>query len=306
MTPRWPHRMKWIEGRPSRVRYVQGLARRWSEFCENLWVRLSSLPRSGQDNVDNRVVVSLTSFPERIDKTYYAIKSLVKQSVRPRRIVLWLSERQFPDRKLPPKFERLIPYGLEMRFTYDDLRSHKKYFYMLQEQSADELVITFDDDLIYDNRAIERLVTTHREFPDSLVVNRGAFVNVVANGGIDRHGYWRLYRDEGVRTETFNVIPSTGAGCLYPYGVMPTTTFDRTLLHEIAGDSDDIWIWYNALLSDTSIVKTVKESRELCEIWGSQKKNLKQTNDAGNANDDVLHRMTRRSPEIIKKLTDNS
>ena len=88
----------------------------------------------------------------------------------PDRIVLWLAESQFSVHILPRDFDALVASGLEIRYV-DDLRSHKKYFYMLQEQKEDELVITFDDDIIYHHRIIERAYRKHLEFPNVIVCN---------------------------------------------------------------------------------------------------------------------------------------
>ena len=45
------------------------------------------------------LIVSLTSFPARIHLVHYAIYSLLRQSLKPNRIVLWLGEDKFPDKE---------------------------------------------------------------------------------------------------------------------------------------------------------------------------------------------------------------
>lgn len=283
------------------MRFVQGVVRVWVQICENVFIhfkRVNALEANGRPV---KIVVSLTSYPSRIKKVSYAIKSLMLQTVRPDRIVLWLSELQFPDKKLPKNLEALVKKGVEVRFTKDDLISHKKYYYALKQQRPDEVVITFDDDLIYDNRTIERLVAVHKDFPKSVVVNRGGYVNAEPDGRINRHGYWRLYHDEGVLQESFNIVPSTGAGCLYPYGVMPTSTFNKKEFGQLARFADDIWIWHNCVRAGVSVVKISKESRTLCEIFGSQKETLREINDVRNGNDVVLRKLSEKYPDIFEK-----
>ena len=71
----------------------------------------------------------MTSYPARISYVHLAIKSLMLQSYKPDRIILWLAEEQFPTKELPKELTDLCQYGLEIRFV-EDLYGHKKYFYI--------------------------------------------------------------------------------------------------------------------------------------------------------------------------------
>lgn len=122
---------------------------------EMLTKRFSEERNFSQSNV--YVTASLTTFPARIKEVRYVIMSILLQTIRPDRVLLWVAEDQFPNRQLPDNLRVLCDYGLEIRFC-DDLRSHKKYYYVLQEQKTNELVITFDDDIIYHPHTIERLI----------------------------------------------------------------------------------------------------------------------------------------------------
>src|SRR5690554_1296956 len=42
-----------------------------------------------------QIIVSLTSFPTRIDKVWLAIETILRQSHKPTQIILWLSKEQF-------------------------------------------------------------------------------------------------------------------------------------------------------------------------------------------------------------------
>ena len=44
------------------------------------------------------LIVSLTSYPDRMYDIHYCIYSLLKQSLKPNKIILWLGEEQFPNR----------------------------------------------------------------------------------------------------------------------------------------------------------------------------------------------------------------
>ena len=46
------------------------------------------------------VIASLTTYPPRISKSWLAIETLLRQSVRPERLVLVLNTEEFPTKKL--------------------------------------------------------------------------------------------------------------------------------------------------------------------------------------------------------------
>lgn len=278
----WPEKFKWIEGKKSKIKYLQGLIRGTAVFMENILIRISPLPKNGvnkDQTRDERIIVSLTSYPGRIRQVYYSIKSLMGQSLKPDRIILWLSEEQFPDRRLPSDFEKLKKRGLEIYFTEDDLKSHKKYYYALRAQRPDEIIVTYDDDLIYESKSLEKLVTLHKKSPEYIIVNRGEKLGYDPKNGYGYIEDWgKMLDEEGFISPSHSIIPSTGAGCLYPYGKLKSDIFNKEMIRAKVLSADDIWIWHNALKSGVKILKTQKQSRVLCPVWGSQKENLSEIN----------------------------
>ena len=62
------------------------------------------------DNCSESLVVSLTSYPKRIDKVHIVIKSLLMQSKKTDRLILWLAVTDFPKREveLPSKLAKFM------------------------------------------------------------------------------------------------------------------------------------------------------------------------------------------------------
>ncbi len=84
---------------------------------------------------NSKVIVSLMSYPARIDLVASVLETLYAQTQKPDRIILWLAEEQFPKREedLPGELvEDVISGKLDLRWC-DDLGSHKKYYYAMQE-----------------------------------------------------------------------------------------------------------------------------------------------------------------------------
>ncbi len=72
------------------------------------------------------LVVSLTSWPPRIETLFITIQSILCQKKKPDVVVVYLSEKDFPDRKIPETLRFLQTKGLEVRWVKENLKSHKK------------------------------------------------------------------------------------------------------------------------------------------------------------------------------------
>ncbi len=295
-----------LDNHRSRFKILRAL-RHWhylaDVFFENYYIKCARFPKNcmNKDDREETIIVSLTSYPARMEQTYYAIKSLTLQSLRPDKIVLWLSELQFPNREIPAKIQELITKGLEVRFTEDDLGSHKKYFYMLQEQKPDEVVVTYDDDIIYDKRSLERIYKKHLLFPQAVVCDYGMRLRL-EKGTIIPYNNWEIDSIIGVESPSMMISPYTGAGCLYPFGVMPSTTFDKEKLRELAFSADDIWMSFNEIIGDVPVVKTRQKGEMLCTVYGSQLESLGNYNSQKNGNDEAINKICQEFPQIMNKL----
>lgn len=71
------------------------------------------------------IIISLTSYGRRVKNNivYYTIVSLLNQTYKPSRIILWL-DHSWNDQNIPKKIRDLKNYGLEIRY-YNDIRSYK-------------------------------------------------------------------------------------------------------------------------------------------------------------------------------------
>lgn len=121
---------------------------------------------------DPSLVVSLTSFPARIGGLHLVIRSLMVQTVRPGKIVIYLSADEFPRRydSLPAQLRGLRDSGVEVRFVPGNIRSHKKYHYAFRD-FPESVVMTADDDIIYPHFTIERLAAAAARHPGAVCAN---------------------------------------------------------------------------------------------------------------------------------------
>ena len=256
---------------------------------DNQSIRKEQLPENplNTEEREEKVIVSLTSYPARIACVHLAIKSLMLQSYKPDRIILWLAEEQFPDKTLPKELVDLQKYGLEIRYE-ENLYGHKKYFYALQEQKKDEIVITYDDDLIYPPNSLQRAAELHQKFPSAIVCNRAQSLAYDKAGEIKNPGRWDTISNVGVCKPSYKLCPSTGGGCLYPYGALHEDAKRADLIYKYALKGDDLWIMFMAAAKGTPIIKTRKYHRTLCPIDNTQVEQLSTGNLINNEYFEIL------------------
>lgn len=271
---------------------------------ENYILRLTPL-RFQKNSIirEKKIIVSLTTYPKRINSCYYAIKSILLQTYRPDEIILWLAKSQFVDVELPYNLTIIAEKGLLTIRYCDDLRSHKKYYYILQEQTRDEVVITFDDDIIYHPKTIERALNKHHQYPSSIVANLVYSIAIDnEKGEVMPYTTWRHPKDlcPVPALNKFSVL--TGSGCLYPYGALCKEAFEVQRIKELAFTADDLWITFMAMLSKTTIVQTDIAAKPFTTINNSQKEHLALINSIGSGNDDTVKRLLDYYPELKEEL----
>ena len=249
---------------------------------------------------DEIVIASLTSFPARIEYVRYAIKSLMLQTYKPDRIVLWLAEEQFPDKVLPKQLTDLMRFGLEILWT-KDLYGHKKYFHLIENQKENELVITFDDDIIYPPKCIERLMKKHQEFPKCVVCERAQAINRESERLLNP-GRWNTISDVGVDKPSYSLNPSPGGGCLIPYGAFHKDAVNFEKIYKLAYKNDDLWYMFMCAQNGTKIIKTRKYHKIFTLVEESQVVQMATDNVIGNKNAEIMQGLIAEYPEAWDRI----
>lgn len=202
---------------------------------------------------------TLTTFPDRIDSVHYTIKSLFNQSVKPDRIVLWLAEEEFCGKEFPDSIKELQKRGLEIRYC-DNLFGHKRYYKLLDEQKDNELLIMFDDDIIFPYYMIERLYDKWKEYPDAIICDRGQLLTFDGNEVLNP-GRWSSISDVGIDSPSYRILVSGGGGCLVPPKSLYKDVCVPEKIKEYALRVDDLWLMFMAVQNNTKILRTYKYHR---------------------------------------------
>lgn len=252
-----------------------------------------------------QIIVSLTTFPKRIYTVITAIESIMCQTVKADKIVLWLAKENFPqgERTLPERLLQLKERGLEILWCDIDYRSYKKIIPTLSEFPND-IIITIDDDLIYDEQLIERLYDSYKSNPNSISAAR---VHRITFAGDVIAPYEKWTKEDGrkVGEPRFDLLATTGAGTLFPAHILPEETKNWEVIGEMCPCADDIWIKIMATINDVPVV-AIQENQKIQYIANSQEESLWSVNIT--QNDVQLKKLLAHYNEenIVKKMTSDS
>lgn len=195
-----------------------------------------------------KIIVSLTSFPQRIPYVYKTVSSLLNQTLKPDYVVLWLAKEQFPnnEKDLPQELLRLTEFGLQIKWC-NDIRSYKKLIPALKEY-PNEIIITVDDDIYYDKNMVELLYKSYLKEPQYIHCHRCTKI-FYKNGNLKAKGGGKKYYK---KPSFANKLVGVG-GVLYPPHTLYKDITNEELFTELAPTNDDIWFWLMAVLNNVRI-----------------------------------------------------
>lgn len=201
----------------------------------------------------NRLIVSLTTFPARINRLHLVIETLLRQTHKPDMIILWLSKEQFPSLDMLPK--SLLAQqsrGLQIELCEGDIRSHKKYYYTLQ-QYPEDILITADDDIFYPSYAIRSLLEKAQQYPQAIIANYTHRMRY-ADNRLSPYMQW----DINIKEESTdnNLFFGSGGGTLFPPHSLYADVTNLSIALSCCPKADDVWLNAMARLQQTPIIHT--------------------------------------------------
>jgi hypothetical protein len=200
-----------------------------------------------------KVIVSLTSYPARIPQIHYTLISLLKQTAKPDEIVLWLGDKQFPNKEndLPETVLKLREHGLLIKWT-KDIRAYTKLIPSLQE-FPDDVIVTADDDVLYLQEWLEQLYVSYQKDKNNIHCHRAHKIRFKENGELLPYKQWDFNVDFRNTEASFTNFLTGVGGVLYPPKIFYKDIADDGLFQKLSPLNDDIWFWAMAVLRGTPI-----------------------------------------------------
>ena len=234
-------------------------------------------------------IVSLTSYGRRVEKVYCTIVSLLRQTMKPDMVILWLDDVKWNEDNIPDSLRKLRYHGLTIKFC-KDLKSFKKLIPALLEYPG-AMIITCDDDIYYRSNMVERLVTAYKADPTKIYAHRAHQITFSQTGDIDRYNDWpEEISDKCGRY----VFPTSGGGTLYTKALLHKDICNENLFMKLSPKADDVWNYFMGFLQGTENVvlpykKYIYLPLDLFYQVTHKDSNLTSSNCHDNMNDVQIH-----------------
>lgn len=285
--------LKYYDYRPFRNIFLNKISGNLSKlsiyiasFFLPIWFRI--FPGSlKQNKIKKGVIVSLTSFPKRINKVWLVIECILRQQIQPETILLYLSQDQFKTKKELPS--KLLTYEkkkiLKIRLMPGDYRSHKKYWYAIQEY-PNKILITIDDDIIYHSKLISNLLFYHQKEPKSIIAEYCNNILWNDDNSVKAYSQWG-YSHLKTGEKGNHIFFGSGGGTLFPLNSLKDADLSIDTIKRICPLADDIWL--NAMIRKNGFDVLCANNRISVPTWfflSDQK--LSTQNNGDNLNDKQL------------------
>jgi hypothetical protein len=291
---RW-HSATLVRSWTIRQRVGQALRQRW-EYSRELGRKARTKARVlslevrnlfSQDRMlDSRgPTVSLTTHSYRINRVHCAIESIGKGTLKPSRIILWLTDEDLLA-NLPAALQRLQARGLEIQLA-DEFGPHSKYFpYLESTDDFDRPLVTADDDALYPPDWLQDLVHAHAALPGHIHCHHVRRMGVTESE-LTPYNEWPFCEDD--RASHLNFIMGVG-GVIYPPAFLASLKRAGRTFMECCPTNDDMWLTVNAVRAGIKVRQVRREGLRPVPVPGTQGRSLFHINMLQGANQVQLRR----------------
>ena len=247
---------------------------------------------------DKEVVISMTTFPARYETAVFTLESILRQTMKPNKILLWLTKEENPEQKIPELFLPYVEKGVQVCFSDSNLMPHNKSFHTAK-MGADRYIITVDDDILYSERLVERLYGTYQANPANTVVCELAHWITLDEEGLPRpYDEWD-HEAKGIAGPSHRLMAKGVGGVLYPPDFFRDGYFDEDTIRRTCLMADDLWLKFQAVTRGYPVVKTRKYAKQVFTAdVRSQRVSLCSKNNGEKRNNVQLRNLIEEFPDI--------
>jgi hypothetical protein len=191
---------------------------------------------------NRRVIVSLSTVPDRINKLRPTIRSFLKQTRPPDEIVLAIPEFSVREQRpyVVPKYISRLPRVRILRCR-EDWGPATKFIAAVRDELAaarpNTLIMVVDDDRVYPRDALETYLHYSEQLPDAALCFRGAAMPST----LDWDDAKMIRASELRQPRPVAVITGCGSYLIQPR-FFNESLWDYSVAPQVAFHIDDIWI----------------------------------------------------------------
>ena len=186
-------------------------------------------------------IVSLTSFHIRIPKLWLVVESILRNKVKPDKLILYLQAESLKD--IPTSLIEMEKRGVDIILCDSSLRSHNKYIHTMKEY-PNSYIITIDDDIFYRDDFVGTIIENSKKHPNTIICNWAKIIN----NSSTKYREWAEPTHPEVNKA---LLPIGCAGVLYPPNTLHKEVFNTKAIKDLCLTADDIWLAAMHLLKGT-------------------------------------------------------
>ena len=242
------------------------------------------------------VIISLTSIESRLPTLELTIRSLLDQDVGFQKVVLWLNEMLALS--VPKRLRALCSDRFEIRYSKEH-GPHRKLIETLRHHEG-ATVVTCDDDMLYPQDWLARLLATHQQHPGDIIGHECRKVSYKANNALEDYECWP---DEANGASSATTLAIGYGGVLYPPKALHPDALNSELYEELAPRADDLWYKAMALRQGTAVRRSENSTPKPTPILFAERVSLKKTNIRQGGNVEQWQRLAERFSldELLKR-----
>lgn len=196
---------------------------------------------------EGELIISLTSYGNKLHNLYLTIESLLHQTVKPNRIILWLDKTKYQAfESIPVALRCQEKRGLDILLC-EDVRSYTKLVPTIINY-PDDVIISVDDDIIYPIDFVERLYRAYQKDKSKIYFYRGHYVLFDDKGNPKPYLEWVQRGSKGCDIYNF---PTGVSGILYPPHCYHEDMTNKELFLKLCPHADDVWFKAMTMLKGT-------------------------------------------------------
>ena len=203
-----------------------------------------------------RVVASFTTLPDRYSLLKKSIESIINPEFPLDAIYLTVPTRALRlNKEYPPIPDDISSLCTVIRTEFDYGPIMKIYGALVSENDPDTIIVTCDDDMIYDKNLIQKMVIHHNDYPNVAICGTGAligkgFIFYSMVNSIKTMRRWNGLTGFSINKEGREIDLIFGyAGVLYKRGFFPEQEQLYDELFRYSVENNDIYLNDDILLS---------------------------------------------------------
>ena len=247
---------------------------------------------------NEKIIVSLASYSARIKTVHETIKTLLNQTIKPDKIILWLGKDNCSEKMLPSELKSLVDDTFEIRWIKKDIGPFKKLIPALKAFPK-SIIVTADDDILYQDNWLEELLFEHKKHSKDIICHCAHRI-VFKRGFLQSYNAWSHLI--GQSEASFSNFFTTGGGVLFPPNTFHKDVFKEDLFLKLCPCADDIWFWSMAVKNNKKARTVARPQNTLSYVPTSQQVSLLKTNVWNGQNNLWIDAVLKQYPEVLRKV----